>query len=278
MQKSTKQTLVRLLLTVIGLLLIVGGAFLLFRALGWTDVSREGLQAFIESMGVIAPIIFMVISFLQVTFIPIPGAITVWAGCYVFGWWRSLLYSYIGMMAGAMFAFWLGRAVGRRFINWLVGGQEKTDEWLMKFKDRENVLLFFMFLFPGFPDDILCSVAGILPITWGGFFAMQLVTRATSIGASVLFLSGDIIPYHGWGLIVLGICAAVGLVAFIFCFRRAAEINAFCVRLLKRISRMKAFDFLERMKDRKLLELAEKREQRKEKKEAKKEEKKTEED
>ena len=254
MQESTKKTIGRLLLTLFGLLLVVGGAYLLFRALGWTDISREGLQKFIESMGVIAPIIFMIISFLQVTFIPIPGAVTVWAGCYVFGWFRSLLYSYVGMMAGSMVAFWLGRAVGRRFVSWLLGSSEKTDEWLMKFKDRENVLLFFMFLFPGFPDDILCSLAGILPITWGGFFAMQAVTRATSIGATVLFLSGDIIPYHGWGLVVLGACAAVGLVAFIICFRRAAEINAWCVAKLKKISRRKAFDFLERMKNRTLSE------------------------
>lgn len=236
MQKSTKKTLLRLLLTIVGLLLIVGGAYLLFRALGWTDVSREGLQAFIEGAGVIAPIIFIAISFLQVTFVPIPGAVTVWAGCYVFGWWRALLYSYIGMMAGAMVAFWLGKIVGRPFVNWLVGGKDKTEEWLLRFKDRENVLLFFMFLFPGFPDDILCSLAGILPITWGGFFAMQAVTRATSIGATVLFLSGDIIPYHGWGLVVLGACAVVGIVAFILCFKNAAAINAYCIRLLERLS------------------------------------------
>lgn len=261
MQKETKKTLVRLGITALGVLLIVGGAYLLFRALGWTDVSREGLQAFIESKGVIAPIIFILISFLQVTFVPIPGAVTVWAGCYVFGWWRSLLYSYIGMMAGALVAFWLGRAVGRRFVTWLLGSSDKTDEWLFKFRERGNVLLFFMFLFPGFPDDVLCSLAGILPITWGGFFAMQAVTRATSIGATVLFLSGDIIPFHGWGLILLGAVAVVGLIAFILCFRHAEAINAWCVRLLTRISHMKAFDFLERMKSRKIARHAEKNEE-----------------
>lgn len=248
MQKSTKKTIWRLLFTTLVLLAIVGVAYLVFRALGWTDISRERLQKFIESMGVIAPIIYMAISFLQVTFVPIPGAVTIVAGCYVFGAWRALLYSYIGMMAGAMFAFWLGKIIGRPFVNWLVGGKEKTEEWLEKFKERENVLLFFMFLFPGFPDDILCSVAGILPITWGGFFAMQLVTRATSIGSTVLFLSGDIIPYHGWGLIVLGTSAIIGLVAFIICFKNAARINAFCIRLLQRISRMRAFNFIERMR------------------------------
>ena len=243
MQKSSKKTLGRLALTALGLLLVIGGAYLLFRALGWTDVSREGLQVFIERAGVIAPIIFIFISFLQVTFVPIPGAVTVWAGCYVFGWWRALLYSYIGMMVGAMVAFWLGKLVGRRFVTWLLGSTEKTDEWLLRFRERGNVLLFFMFLFPGFPDDILCSLAGILPITWGGFFAMQAVTRATSIGATVLFLSGDIIPYHGWGLVVLGIGAAVGLIAFILCFRHAEQINAFCVRLLERLADTRFFRF-----------------------------------
>ena len=127
-------------------------------------------------------------------------------------------------------------------------GSGKAEEWLEKFKERENVLLFFMFLFPGFPDDLLCSLAGILPITWGGFFAMQLVTRATSIGATALFLSGEVIPYEGWGIIVLGTVGVIGLIAFIVCFKNAARLNAYFTALLQRISRWRIFGFTQRIK------------------------------
>jgi membrane protein YqaA with SNARE-associated domain len=149
MKKSTQKTVVRLALTLLGLSLILFGAYLLFRALGWTDVSREGLQAFIASRGVVAPLIFILISFLQVTFVPIPGAVSTVAGCYVFGMWRSFLYSSIGMLLGSLLAFWLGKRIGRPFVYWLVGGKEQTEEWLHRFKDREKVLLFFKFDFIG---------------------------------------------------------------------------------------------------------------------------------
>ena len=236
MKPQTKDMIKRLLLSGLVIALIVAALWLVLYLLGWTDLSQEELQEIIASAGVAAPLCYILISFLQVTFVPIPGAVTVVAGCYVFGWWRSLVYSYIGMMAGSMLAFWLGKKVGRPFVNWLMGGQDKTEEWLLRFKDKEKVLLFFMFLFPGFPDDLLCSVAGILPITWGGFFLMQLVTRLTSIGATVLLLSGDIIPYHGWGLIFLACLAAVGLLTFIICFKHAGAINRYCMARLEKLS------------------------------------------
>ena len=44
-----------------------------------------------------------------------------------------------------------------------------------------------MFLLPMFPDDILCSIAGIMPITYSVFIFMQLITRFTSIGGTLLF-------------------------------------------------------------------------------------------
>ena len=109
------------------------------------------------------------------------------------------------------------------------------DEWLKKLKGRENVLLFFMFLLPFFPDDILCSVAGILPIGWGGFFLMQVITRITSVGFTLLLMSGEVIPWHGWGLVVLAIIGVLAVVAFIISYRNAERINLFMQNLADRI-------------------------------------------
>lgn len=233
--KDTKKTVLRLIVSVlvIGILLAVG--YGIMKNLGWTDLTQERLQELVTSAGVIAPLVYILISFVQVTFVPIPAAVTILAGSYVFGAARAFLYSYIGTLIGAMVAFGLGRWIGKRFVNWVSGGQEQTDVWIAKLKGRENILLFFMFLFPFFPDDILCSVAGILPISWGGFFLMQAVTRATSVGATLLLMSGQIIPFHGWGLIVLGIILGVGLFAFLWCFRNAARINAFVASFCERM-------------------------------------------
>ena len=231
-----KKTILRLILSlfVIGALILLG--YFIFKALGFTDMTREELQKNIASTGALAPLIFIVVSFLQVTFVPIPGAVTIIAGNYLFGPWLSFLYSYIGMIAGALFAFGLGRWIGRPYINWVAGSKEKANEWIKKLKGRETVFLFFAFLLPLFPDDLLCSVAGILPISLLTFTVMQLITRLTSIGATLIFMSGELIPYHGWGLVVIAVLVAICVTAFILSLKYADKLNTYFNKLVNKIT------------------------------------------
>ncbi len=238
MKSETKQTVKRLLLALLIILAVVLIGYAVMYACGVTHLDRAAIQKLVESAGVWGAIIYIGISFLQVTFIPIPAAITILAGNYVFGALGAFLYSYIGCMLGSVVAFALGKLIGRRFVNWVSGSQRETDRWIAKLKDRETVLLFFMFLFPLFPDDLLCSVAGILPISWAGFLLMQAITRATSIGATLLFMSGEFIPYSGWGLIVLGVIGIALLVFFILCFRHADKFNRWYEQLVLRASQL----------------------------------------
>ncbi len=209
------------------------GIYFIFKSLGLTDVTREDVQAYVQKTGVWAPIVFILISFLQVTFVPIPGAITILAGNYVFGAWKSFFLSYIGMMAGALFAFFLGRVFGKKLVYFLAGGEEKVENWLKKLKGKQNVVLFFMFLLPFFPDDLLCLIAGLLPLSFFGFFMMQVITRATSIAGTLFFMSGEIIPYHGWGIPVLIALGILAIIAFILSYKYSEKIEAWFLKIKK---------------------------------------------
>lgn len=226
MEKNEKIKLIKKLicsgLVIVAILFVI---YLIMYLLGLTDLSREQIQQYVQDAGVWAPLIFIGISFLQVTFVPIPGAITIIAGSYVFGAWQSFLYSYVGMLLGSFFAFFLGRVIGRPFVNWIAGGKETADRWIKKLRGKENVLLFFMFLLPFFPDDMLCAVAGLFPMSWFTFTVMQLITRLTSISCTLIFMSGEIIPFYGWGLIVLGVVAVIVIVGFILCMKYSDKIN-----------------------------------------------------
>lgn len=235
MDKLKLKRILGLIISGVVLALLLFGGYLLLRLLGWDNLTKEELQAFVEGTGVFAPIVFIIVSFVQVTIIPIPGAITILAGNYLFGAVESFIYSYIGMMIGAMFAFFLGRVIGRPFVDFMTGGREKTDELIDRLRGRENVLLFFMFFLPLFPDDALCAVAGLLPISTLGFFLMQVVTRFTSILGTLLFMSGEIIPYHGWGLVVLAILALICIAALVLSLIYAAQINDFVNRIIDRL-------------------------------------------
>ncbi len=220
-----KKSLLKIIASVLVIGAIIAVGYIIFDALGVTKLTREQVQDFVSSTGAIAPLVFIFISFLQVTFVPIPGMVTILAGNYLFGPWLSFLYSYIGMMIGSVVGFLLGRLLGRPYINWVAGGKEHADEWIKKLKGREVVFLFFAFLLPLFPDDLLCSIAGILPIRFGVFMIMQIITRFTSIGTSLLFMSGEVIPFHGWGLWVIGALIVLSLVAFVLSVKYADKIN-----------------------------------------------------
>ena len=122
------------------------------------------------------------------------------------------------MILGAILAFYLGRVFGRPFVNWVVGDKETVERYLKKIKNKEFVVFFFMFLLPLFPDDTLCSVAGITKLRWRDFLLIQIITRPTSILGTLFFMSGEVIPYHGWGLVVLAVVCILSIVAFILSF------------------------------------------------------------
>lgn len=234
---SDKRQLVKKLLIsalVIGIIILL--AYLLMRHFGLTGLDREEIQAFIESTGTVAPLIYILVSFLQVTFVPIPGAITIIAGNYVFGAVRAFIYSYIGMFIGSMLAYYLGKWIGRPFANWLAGDKEKVDEWMAKLHGREKVLLFYMFFLPVFPDDLLCSIAGILPISTLTFVVMQLITRATSVFFTLIFMSGAV---QGWAYVCWIVAAVLTLPLFIYCYKHADKVTKFFSDLGKKIMRKK---------------------------------------
>lgn len=231
-----KKTILKLLFSLIIILIIVVIFYFIFRHFGLNNLSKEEMQKFIESTGAWAPIIFILITFLQVTFIPIPSTITILAGNYLFGPWLSYLYSVIGLFLGGLFAFFLGKKVGRPFVNWLVGDKEKIDKWLIKLRGREKVLLFFMLLMPYFPDDLLCAIAGLLPISYLSFIIMTIITRITSTGATLLFMSGEVIPFEGWGIPITILLILIGIIAFILSIKYADKIDLFFKNLSDRIT------------------------------------------
>ena len=99
---------------------------------------------------------------------------------------------------------------------------------------RENVLLFFMFLLPLFPDDLLCTVAGIIPQRPLTFIIMQLVTRTTSIGATLISTA---FVLHGWPFAVLiAVLVALVIPAFILSYKHVDRISDFFIKVGKRLT------------------------------------------
>lgn len=198
--------------------------------------SAEKIQAFLAKYGAYAGIIYIIIQFLQVTIIPIPAAITTVAGVALFGFWQTFLYSIIGIMCGSMFAFFLGRRFGVKLIIWLCG-QSVYEKYTKLTKGKDKIVLTMMFLFPFFPDDLLCIAAGITDMKYWEFFVIMLFTRPINIlimegafkGISSIPLTGYGIPI--WIALIGGTLAIVAIA-----FKYSKNIEDMLMKFFDKIS------------------------------------------
>ncbi len=198
--------------------------------------SAEKIQAFLSKYGAYAGLIYILIQFLQVTIIPVPAAITTVAGVALFGFWQTFLYSIIGIMCGSMFAFFLGRRFGVKLIIWLCG-QSVYEKYTKLTKGKDKIVLTMMFLFPFFPDDLLCIAAGITDMKYWEFFVIMLFTRPINIlimegafkGISSIPLTGYGIPI--WIALIGGTLAIVAIA-----FKYSKNIEDILMNLFDKIS------------------------------------------
>ncbi len=182
----------------------------------WNKIdSVEDLRDFVSGYGKYTVPIFILIQFLQVVVLPIPGFITICAGVALFGAFYGTVYSIIGILSASIVAFFIGRIFGYKVASWLVG-KEGLDKWLKFVKGKDKVVLTFMFLFPFFPDDILCFVAGLSSMSVPYYLIMITITRILTIFLSSYSVNGSIIPYNTWWGIMLW--AIIFIITGICCY------------------------------------------------------------
>jgi uncharacterized membrane protein YdjX (TVP38/TMEM64 family) len=57
-----------------------------------------------------------------------------------------------------------------------------------------------MMIFPFFPDDILCMVAGLIRVSFKFYIISILICRSISIALISFLGTGELIPFTGWGV------------------------------------------------------------------------------
>ena len=108
----------KILRTILVCVIIAAVVVLAYYILNWTGVweqinSVEKLQNIILSWGFWGRFGFVMLSFLQVTFIPLPSTVTIIAGTLIYGPLQASLLSLAGILLGSMLAFLLGKVFGR---------------------------------------------------------------------------------------------------------------------------------------------------------------------
>lgn len=238
-EMSLSKKIFRILLV---LFAIVSFLVITYFILVWTGMweklnSVEKLRSYILGLGFWGRFAFTTFQFLQVTFIPLPSPILVIAGSLIYGPFQSGLLSLAGILLGSAVAFFLGRVFGKRLVVFMVG--ENAQKKWTAFLNNYKYSFVIMMLLPLFPDDILCLVAGLTDMSWTFFMTTQLVSRPIGIFLISYFSSGEIIPYHGWGLIVWGILLIFAVILIYLSSKYNKQIESFFKRIFSKIKHKK---------------------------------------
>lgn len=226
--------ILRLMICVLCVFLVCFLTFLVLKKTGvWEQInSVEKMKECVKSGGVFSFLIFIIFQILQTTILQIPAFIVTLVGALIFGKWQAFLMSYFAVMVGSLIMFWIGRFAGRKFLNWIVG-KEDAEKWIKNLTGCKY-LFFLMMIFPLFPDDILCVVAGITNMSFSFFFWTNIIARGIGIAATVFFGTGTIIPFSGWGLLVWGVLILMALTFIYISIKYKDKIDEIIKQIFKK--------------------------------------------
>ena len=192
-------------------LLLAGGVWGLYQSGFFAAcTSQQALQDYIARRAPYAQLWFFVLQLLSVVLAPIPSNITALAGGVLFGMWTAFLLTWAAVFLGSLLVFWLARVLGRSFADRVVS-RRLSEKYQSVIRSKTTVFLVLAFLFPYFPDDVLCILAGVTDISFRRFALIILVTRPWGLLVASA-LGGSSLNVPLWWLIALG---AVGLALFV---------------------------------------------------------------
>lgn len=232
-----KQTLVKTLISVYIFLLFCLVLLFVLQTTGFFLVVQDevSLQNFLRRAGIWMPLLYILLQYLQVVILPIPGIFSTLAGVALFGPFNAIIYSLIGIVLGSITAFFIGRKLGYKVATWLVG-KDTLYKWQQKLKGKDNFILTAMFLLPLFPDDILCFLAGLSTMSLKRFVLIVTLTRIVSVSATCY--SVNFIPFTTWwGVLIWVVLFALVIIACYILYKNTEKLESLYSSLRKKFKK-----------------------------------------
>jgi uncharacterized membrane protein YdjX (TVP38/TMEM64 family) len=134
-------------------------------------LTQESLSRFLNAVGFWAPLTYMLIYMAGICLF-VPGTLLTVLGAAIFGPYWGFLYVWIGAMAGASAAFWIGRTLGREFAAALVGDRLKKYDEAIERNGFATVLYLRLVYFPFTPMNFGMGLTRVR--FWDYFFGTGL--------------------------------------------------------------------------------------------------------
>lgn len=224
--------LARWALIAVALLALAGAGYALVKSGLLEEInSVEDLRALIGRAGPMAGVAYFLMQMMTVIVAPIPSNVTMMAGALALGFWPAMILGVLAVICGSVIVFLAARALGRNAVQRFLD-RGVMERYLPVIEEKQDMFLFLTMLFPFFPDDALCILAGLTTISLRRFVLILAAARPWGLVFAALLGSGSIqMPVWGWVLLAVPMIAV-----FILAMRYSRQIEEKLFSLFRRIS------------------------------------------
>ncbi len=172
------------------LLAVVAGAIAAYIVFGKQLVAflsnPEDVRAWLDSFGGWSEAVFVAIRTLQTVAKIIPAEPLEIGSGYAFGVIGGMLWCMIGTEIGSLIILLFSRFFGQKFIRLFVSEEKIKSFVFLTKKSNIYAVLFFIYLIPGSPKDLITYFAWMLPVKIPAFLLITGIARIPAILISTM--------------------------------------------------------------------------------------------
>jgi len=214
-QQPRKKTSKAVVKAIVFVVFIIAAIILIRFTSVKTYLTADALGSFLETAGLWAPILYMVIYAVGVCLF-LPGTLLTGLGAAIFGAYWGFLYVWIGAMMGASAAFFIGRTLGREFAASLIGEKLKKYDDAIERNGFATVLYLRLVYFPFTPMNFGMGLTKVRFRDYVAGTGLGIIV-GTFIFTFFIGTLKDVWASENWGeLISFKVFFSIGL--FIFSF------------------------------------------------------------
>ncbi len=168
------------------LLIIVGFSLYIGYKIAILIREPEVFRKWIESFGIYAPLVYVLITICQIMIPLIPGEPMELVAGYAFGGVQGTLLCFAAESLGSIIVLFMVRKFGRKIVE-IYFDNDKIDSLKFLNTDEKKTILYAMiFIMPGTPKDLLCYYGGLTDIDMKTLVLITTLGRIPSIITSTL--------------------------------------------------------------------------------------------
>ena len=236
-EKENKRRVILSVVKISMLVLIVVGIplYLWFFHGDWIK-SFENINdvvAFLEKYETQSIFVYIGLQIVQIVISIIPGQVFQMAAGYIYGFWPALLFAMTGALLGTTLSFMLAKALGRDFLH-IFFGEEKMSYYIERLNSKKMyAIVFFLYLIPGIPKDMVSYAAGVSEIKFKPFIIISALGRLP--GMIGCLLMGDMMMEENYtGAVIIGVFAVI---TFALCIIFRKKIHGLLDKFYEKITK-----------------------------------------